>query len=462
MYFNIFSFVMNLLEDTIAAIATPYGVGAISVIRISGPASIAITDTVFAASSQKKLAEAPSHTIHYGNIIDRNGDVLDDVLVSVFKAPHSFTGEESVEISTHGNPLICQNLLSLLTEKGARLAEPGEFTRRAYINGRLDLAQAEAVAAVISARTDASLKGARNQLDGLLSREVAALRDKLVNSASLVELELDFAEEDLEFVDKTGLTALISEIVNSLDNLLKTYRFGKVLREGINVAIVGKPNVGKSSLLNYLVKEYRAIVSEIPGTTRDIIREEVTIDGYLYIFHDTAGIRDSADVIELEGVRRSRSAIADADLILFLSDVTQGIDKSLFDELIALGDSGKIVSVINKVDIHPQHKVTGDVYISAKTGVGIADLFRILREKAVGSSVYTEKNALVSSLRHFNALSEAKNHLLNSLDSVSAHLSGEFQAVDLRRAVNSLSEVIGEVTSDDILNNIFQKFCIGK
>lgn len=453
---------MNLPENTIAAIATPFGVGAISIIRVSGPSSIAIVDKIFLPSGSQKLANAFSHTIHYGKIIDASREVLDDVLVSVFRAPHSFTGEESVEISTHGNPLICQRVLSLLTENGASLAEPGEFTKRAYINGKMDLAQAEAVAAVINARTDASLRGARNQLDGLLSQEVASLRDELLKAVSLVELELDFAEEDLEFVDKSKLASLIEEIINKIDKLLNTYRFGKVLRDGINVALVGKPNVGKSSLLNYLVKEYRAIVSEIPGTTRDIIREEVTIDGFLYIFHDTAGIRDSSDVIEIEGVQRSRSAIAEADLILFISDIKEGIDRHLYSELKQLTDKEKIVSVINKVDLQKSQNTEGDVFISAKTGSGISDLFGILRQKAVGSSSYTEKSALVSSLRHFNALTEAKNNLFMAQNSISSHMSGEFQAVDIRKAVNSLGEVIGIVTSDDILNNIFQNFCIGK
>jgi len=453
---------MNLPEDTIAAIATPYGVGAISVIRVSGPSSIEIADKLFVPASSKRLVDSASHTIHYGRIITPGKKVLDDVLISVFRAPHSFTGEESVEISTHGNPLICQQVISLLTNNGAKLAEPGEFSRRAYINGRMDLAQAEAVAEIINARTDASLRGARNQLDGLLSQEVANLRNELLNASSLVELELDFAEEDLEFVDKSNLSSLIAEIINKLDILINTYRFGRVLKDGINVAIVGKPNVGKSSLLNYLVKEYRAIVSEIPGTTRDIIREEVTIDGFLYIFHDTAGIRDSSDVIEIEGVQRSRSAIVNADLILFINDISEGIDKQLYADLLLLTDKEKIVSVINKADLQINHKDEGDVFISAKTGAGLSDLFSLLRERATGSSSYTEKSALVSSLRHFNALTDAKNYLNQTQNSILAQLSGEFQAADLRKAVNSLGEVIGVVTSDDILNNIFQKFCIGK
>ncbi len=450
----------NFKEDTIAAIATPAGVGAISVIRISGPEAIGEANKIFVG--KKNLSECPSHTIHYGKIIDKNGNFIDDVLVSVFLSPKSYTGEDIAEISFHGNPFIAGRILEALFENKVRPAEPGEFTRRAFINGKLDLAQAEAVAEIIEARTEASLKGARNQLDGLLSRKVHSLREKLVNTSSLLELELDFSEEDIELIENEKVISLLSETIEEINELLSTYGFGRIIKDGINVAIVGIPNVGKSSLLNYLLKEYRAIVSDIPGTTRDIIREEVTIDGILFKLFDTAGIRDSSDEIEKEGVLRSKEAVKSADLILFLSDVEQNISKPLLEELLSLTSKEKIIFVMNKIDKNPAARFEADVCISAKTGEGIKVLFTILKDKALGTNVYSEKTAVISSWRHYNLLKEAKSSLEKALDSAVEKLSEEFISVDLRNAESALGEIIGEISTDDILNNIFQKFCIGK
>jgi tRNA modification GTPase len=447
-------------EDTITAIATPPGVGAITVIRVSGPDTFSKVDLIF--RGRKKISECNTHTIHYGTIVDPNGEVIDDVLVSVFRSPNSYTGEDSVEISTHGSQLIAEKIIGLLVERGIRIAEPGEFTKRAFLNGRLDLAQAEAVADVINSRSEASLRGARNQLDGLLSQKIDTLREKLINTSSLIELELDFAEEDIELLPLTKIISNIGEIEKEIDELLKSFRFGKVIRDGINVALVGKPNVGKSSLLNYLLKEARAIVSEIPGTTRDIIREEVTIEGILFKLYDTAGIRLTEDVIEKEGVERSRKAVSDADVVLFLNDSTHGFDGDIYDELLKLQKEERILKVANKIDLKPGLDKSFDVGISAKTGEGIEELFRKLKEKALGSGTYTEKSAVVTNLRHYNALKKAKEHLIGAKNSINEGLTGEFVAVDLRNAENSLGEIIGKVTTDDILNNIFAKFCIGK
>lgn len=451
---------MNFKEDTITAIVTPPGVGAISVIRVSGQDSIPAVDRIFSGSSP--LSKALSHTLKYGKIVTPGGEIIDDVVVSIFRSPKSYTGEDSVEISCHGNPNITRRITELLYDLGIRNAEPGEFTKRAFLNGRLDLSQAEAVMELISARSDASLKGARNQLDGLISSKVNSLRYMLVNTSSLVELELDFAEEDIEFVDHSELTKRITNIIHELDNLLSTYAFGRVIRDGVNVALVGQPNVGKSSLLNYLLKEYRAIVSSIPGTTRDIIREEVVIDGVLYRLFDTAGIRETNDEIEIEGVRRSREAVQNADLVLFINDVVQNISVDLYEEISKLTDEKKIIVVLNKVDIKHSSLLKADVAISAKTGEGINTLFDLLKEKALGSESYSEKGAVVSNLRHYNCLKRAKNNLEAALDSCHNNLSGEFIAVDLRNAENSLAEITGEITTDDILNNIFMHFCIGK
>jgi len=446
-------------EETIVALATPSGVGAISVIRVSGPKSIESVDSVF--NGKIKLTEAKTHTIHYGKIRFKK-EVIDDVLVSVFRSPNSYTGEDSIELSTHGSQLIVQKIIEAILNQDVRLADPGEFTKRAFLNGKMDLAQAEAVVDVINSRAEASLRGARNQLDGILSAKVDSLREMLVNSSSMLELELDFAEEDLEFLPKDKVIARIDEITSKIDKLLKSYEFGKVIRDGVNVVLVGKPNVGKSSLLNYLLKESRAIVSEIPGTTRDVIREEFTVDGILYRLYDTAGIRLTEDVIEKEGVVRSRDAVKNADLVIFLNDVIEGFADDLYAELLELTSDDKVLKIVNKIDLNPSHGILSDVPISAKTGEGIETLFAAMKDKTIGAQNYSEKGAVVSNLRHFNALKKAKEHLEKAKDSVNAGMSGEFIAVDLRNAESSLGEIIGKVTTDDILNNIFSKFCIGK
>jgi len=452
--------ILQTQDDTITALATPAGVGAISIIRISGKNSFEAIDAIF--SGKIKIDEAKSHTIHYGKIIDENKNLIDDVLVSVFRKPHSYTGEDSVEISTHGNQYITKRIIELLLQHDVRIAEPGEFTKRAFLNGRLDLAQAEAVVEVINARTEASLRGARNQLDGMLSLKIHELRTQLIDTSSLVELELDFAEEDVEFVAHDKLLLMVENIISEIDKLLETYSFGRVIRDGVNVALVGIPNVGKSSLLNYILKEARAIVSEIPGTTRDVIREEVSIDGILFRLFDTAGIRSTKNEIEIEGVLRSREAVKNADVVLFINDVQQKISKELREELLQLTSRDKVITVLNKVDLENLPEKEADVYISALTGYGINNLFSRLHEKVFGGNSYTEHSAIVSNSRHYENLKKTKANLLNSIDAIKQKLSGEYISVDLRNAENSLGEIIGEVTSDDILNNIFSRFCIGK
>lgn len=447
-------------QDIITALATPMGDGAISIIRVSGENSIKITDSIFSGSL--KLQDAASHTIHYGRIISKSNDVVDDVLVSLFIGPNSYTGENSVEISSHASPIIINKILKLIVERGARLAEPGEFTKRAFFNGKIDLAQAEAVADLINSRTDASLRGARKQFDGILSKKIEELRSELVTASSLIELELDFAEEDLEFVSKPEAIGVIEQIIQQIDELLDTFSFGRIIRDGINVALVGKPNVGKSSLLNYILKESRAIVSEIPGTTRDIIREEVSIDGILFRLFDTAGIRSTEDVIEKEGVERSRQAVSDADIVLIINDVLSKSSDELYKELINLTKESKIISVLNKIDLDQGCKFSADVRISALSGEGIDQLFKILKKKTISNKKYSEKSVVVSNVRHYNSLKQAKESLESALYSLKQNISGEFISIDLRLAEDSLGEIIGKVTTDDILNNIFSKFCIGK
>ena len=448
-------------EDTIVALATPAGVGAISVIRVSGPQSFWAVDNIF--NGKTKIDDAASHTLHYGDIKNQDDEHIDDVLVSVFRAPNSYTGEDSVEISTHGNPLITQRIIDLLiSTSNIRLAEPGEFTKRAFLNNRLDLAEAEAVADVINSRTEASLRGARNQLDGMLSQKVKELRAQLLNSSSFVELELDFAEEDIEFVNQNELLKRIDSIIIEIDTLLESYDFGRVIRDGVNVAIVGRPNVGKSSLLNYILKESRAIVSEIPGTTRDVIREEVSIEGILFRLFDTAGIRISEDTIEKEGILRSQETVRTADVVIFLEDVEQSESRDLYLDLLNFTSPNKILKVLNKIDLFKESPKPTDVKISAKTGEGIENLFIKLKEIAIGSESYTEKTAIVTNLRHHNCLKKSRENLINARESILKKMSGEFISVDLRNAEMNLAEIIGEMTSEDILNNIFMKFCIGK
>lgn len=448
-------------EDTIIALATPPGLGAISIIRLSGDDCISLVDNFFRGKS--KISEVKTHTVHYGKIVGEEFGVIDDVLVTIFKSPNSYTGEDSVEISCHGNPFIVQNIINLfLSTDKVRLAEPGEFTKRAFLNNRIDLSQAEAVLDVIHSRTEASFRGARNQLDGLLSQKIDFLRKSIIDALSFIELELDFAEEDIEFIDNSELLKKIDEIIIEIDSLLESYNVGKIIRDGVNVALVGKPNVGKSSLLNYLLKESRAIVSDIPGTTRDIIREEISIDGVLFRLYDTAGLRESFDIVEKEGIYRSRQAVRHSDIVLFIQDVEQGDSKDLYSELLNYTKPDRIIKVINKIDLNRESQLSGDVKISVKTGEGIKKLVEKLKEVAFGGNYYTEKTVLVSNLRHYNCLRKSREYLINAHESILKNFSGEFISVDLRNATISLGEIIGEVTSDDVLNNIFMQFCIGK
>lgn len=449
------------LGDTIIALATPAGAGSISVIRISGENCFEVTDTVFKGKAVL-IKNCPSHTIHYGNILTKNDEVIDDVLVSIFKKPNSYTGEDVIEISSHGNQYIVNRVIQRFLEENIRLAEPGEFTKRAFLNGKMDLAQAEAVADIIAARTEASLKGARNQFDGILSSKIEILRNQLLEISSLLELELDFAEEEIELLPLQNVKIKIEDAISEIDSLLKTYSFGKIIRDGVNVALVGRPNVGKSSLLNYFLKEARAIVSDIPGTTRDIIREELVIDGILFRISDTAGLRSTDDAVEKEGVLRSKDEIRNADIVILMSDINNADDKSIVNELLELTDKNRIIHIINKIDLIPNSLFDKDIAVSVKKGIGIDKLLQSLKEKVLVANTFTEKSAVVSNLRHYNSLIRTNEGLTAALESVKNNMSEEYIAADLRNAVSSLGEIIGKVTSEDILNNIFSKFCIGK
>jgi tRNA modification GTPase len=447
-------------NDTICAAITAYGIGAVSIVRVSGPRALEIGDKIFVG--KHKISDSPTHRIYYGRLINN----IDDVLISVFREPHSYTGEDSIEISHHGNFLITRKIIQLLIENGARLAEPGEFTKRAFLNGKIDLLQAEAVSEIIQSRSDIAVQSARKQLDGILSDKIKEIKDYLVEVIGLLELELDFVEDDIELVDKHILINKIDNIINLIEKLLSTYQTGKLIYEGINVLIIGRPNVGKSSLLNRIVNDERAIVSDIPGTTRDVIKEEIFINGTLFRFFDTAGLRTSGDVIEEEGIRRAKSLVEKADIIIHLVE---------FDSLIEnLSDFGidasnkMVIKVLNKFDLltESQREILNNhnelIKISAKTGEGIDKLFELFKNYILDHQVYSEDVAIISSIRHFNSLKSAKDSLINARQSLIDNQSNEFVALDLRKAANSLKELTGEITSEEILNSIFSKFCIGK
>jgi tRNA modification GTPase len=453
----------TLSSDTICALATPNGVGAIALIRISGPDSLACLKRIFS----KDLSNVPSHTVHFGTITDVNKQLVDEVLVSVFHAGKSFTGEESVEISCHASPYIQQQIMQLLSANGCRMAEPGEFTMRAFMNGKLDLSQAEAVADLIASQTRNAHDVALKQLRGGFSTELKDLREKLIHFASLVELELDFAEEDVEFADRTELKALVSEVIFHVDRLARSFELGNAIKNGVPVAIVGAPNTGKSTLLNRLLGEDRAIVSNIAGTTRDVIEETLNLDGILFRLIDTAGIREGAEEIEALGIERSREKIRQAKIVLCMEEATNAValeKVNQWAEEIRKADPEKQVLVIaNKIDALSASKdVQADVCISAKAGEGIHQLTSKLVELVMGDFNLSDET-IVSNARHHEALVRTKSELEKALFGLENGVSGDFVAMDIRAAMRSLGNITGEIEVDtDILGNIFSRFCIGK
>ena len=452
--------------NTICAISTPYGSGGIAVVRVSGESAIQIVDTLF--YGRKSLTEAPAYTVHYGEIVKgENGkvkgekyEVLDQVLVSVFRAPHSFTGEDVVEIACHGSMYIQQTLLQWLIDAGCQMAKAGEFTQRAFLNGKMDLTESEAVADLIAAQTKAEKDLALSQLRGGISNELAALRERLLTFTSLIELELDFADhEELEFADRTQLNALADEIDSTIGALVASFKTGNAIKQGIPVAIIGAPNVGKSTLLNALLGEERAIVSDIQGTTRDTIEDTLVLGGMLFRFIDTAGMRVTNDTIENLGIERSRQAAQRAAIIIHLQDPTQ--DAS--DILSSLPDiqEKKIIHVFNKADILPSFTPPENaIYISAKNGeVGSIKEQLILFAK----EQFNTRNAVtISNTRHYEALVRAQEAIHHVQDGLSMQISGEFLSMDLQDCLTALGEITGQITSQEVLNNIFSKFCIGK
>ena len=432
---------------TICAISTAYGTGGIAVIRVSGDQSISIVDRLF--QGRTALTNTPANVVRHGRI-ERNGEVLDEVLCSVFRAPHSFTGEDTVEIACHGSLYIQQELLRWLIDAGCCAAEPGEFTKRAFLNGKMDLTQSEAVADLIAAQSKAEKDLALSQLRGSVSTELANLRERLLHFTSLIELELDFADhEELEFADRTELKELAGEIEYKLSALLASFRTGNAIRHGIPVAIVGAPNVGKSTLLNALLGEQRAIVSDIQGTTRDTVEDTLILDGILFRLIDTAGLRETDDTIENMGIERSRQAMEKAQIIVHVSDGT-----AVSGERLAV--SGTVIHVLNKADLG----VTGEgLRISAKNNEIEPlkqELVRIAKASMDTSAV------MLSNARHYEAVSRAHDAILRVQQGLIDGLSGELLSMDLQDCLNALGEVTGQITNQEVLANIFSKFCIGK
>jgi tRNA modification GTPase len=459
-------------EVTIAAIATPAGEGAISVIRLSGETAFACIANRF--KGKHNLTEVQSHTAHYGYIVEENGKIIDEVVCTVFRGPHSFTGEDTVEISCHGGIHVTRRVLECLIYAGARSAKPGEFTQRAFLNGKLDLSQAEAIADLIQAQSDKSHRTALNQLEGSLSKQIHAIREQLVTSLGLLEMELDFVEDDIDLIDKIKFTELLEREASAIDWLLSTYKYGKIVRDGISVALVGVPNAGKSSLLNALLNEQRAIVTNIPGTTRDFIEEKILLEGILFRLIDTAGLRETHDPIEEEGVSRTWKIIKNAEIILLVHDFTMPFLK----EEIQLIESAKTINpnlkalliANNKIDLALEsktqiHQVDGcsSVKTSALCHTGLEDLKKALIDQVLGQ-IATEnmETVTITNKRHYGALLRAKESLTAALESTNLNESNEFIAVNLRAAIDSIGEIVGIVTTEDILNSIFSKFCIGK
>lgn len=454
------------MTDTICAISTPYGSGGIAVVRVSGEQSIAIVGSLFRGRTD--LREAKANTAHYGEIM-RGGEVLDEVVATVFRAPHSFTGEDTVEISCHGSMYIQQELLRWLVDAGCRLAKAGEFTQRAFLNGKLDLAEAEAVADLIASQSKAEKDLALRQLKGSVSDEIAVLRDRLLRFTSLIELELDFADhEELEFADRTELKTLAEEIHCRLNDLTQSFQAGNAIKKGIAVALIGETNVGKSTLLNALVGEERAIVSDIAGTTRDTIEDTLVLDGILYRFIDTAGLRETQDEIERLGIARSRQAAEEAQIVIEIQGATQPSRSPSLCWEERGGSCGSYIRVVNKADLLPAvpppsediEDTEAPIYISAKNKQ-IAPLLAQL--KAIGSQLTATRNAAtISNIRHYEALTRADEAIQRVQEGLAAGVSGEFLSMDLHDCLNALGEVTGQITSDEVLHSIFSHFCIGK
>ncbi|WP_404986729.1 tRNA uridine-5-carboxymethylaminomethyl(34) synthesis GTPase MnmE [Chryseobacterium sp. M5] len=459
-------------HDTICALATANGIGAIGIIRISGDDAIPVSAKIF---DGKNLEKVQSHTVHYGFIKDGD-EVIDEVMISVFKAPKTFTAEDSVEISFHGSPHIAKKILEVLIKNGARMAKAGEFTMRAFMNGRIDLSQAESIADLIASENEASRKVALNQLKGGITNEISFLRTDLLNFVSLIELELDFAEEDVEFADRTALNQLLNKIETKLNSLIESFQYGNAIKNGTAVAIIGKPNAGKSTLLNALLKEERAIVSNIAGTTRDTIEEILHIKGHAFRLIDTAGLRETADEIEAIGVKKAKEKVENANILVYLTDAaTENFSEDIEMIKSLQRDDLKLIICATKIDeVSPaQYELVENIFrkeisqdfdfitISAVENQNMQDLKDEL-SSYVEQLKSEESNVVITNQRHFEALGKSLDAVNKVKEAITFQISTELLAYELRNALEHLGEISGEVTNDEVLGNIFSKFCIGK
>ncbi len=466
----IFAFMFS--QDTIVALATPSGAGAIAVIRLSGPEAITLVNAKFKSIHNKDLTKQKTHTIHLGHIVD-GSKVYDEVLVSLFKGPNSYTGENVIEISCHGSQYIQQQIIQLFLRDGCRMADAGEFTLRAFLNGKLDLSQAEAVADLIASDNEASHQIAMQQMRGGFSSEIKKLREELLNFASLIELELDFAEEDVEFADRTQFKTLLSRIQEVLKRLINSFAVGNVLKNGIPVAIVGEPNVGKSTLLNAFLNEDRAIVSDIAGTTRDTIEDEISIGGIGFRFIDTAGIRETENIIENIGIKKTFEKIEQAQVVLYLSPLTPAIEnlESIKIEIEKIKNRfplKTLVVITNKKDLYTpeqietiETEIPATLFISAKTGDGVETLKNKLLE-FINTGALHNNETIVTNTRHYDALLKSLEEIEKVQLAMDDGISGDLLAIDLKEALYHLGEITGQVSNDELLGNIFANFCIGK
>ena len=449
----------NMNNDTICALATGGGISAIALIRISGKETINIVNKIFS----KDLSKKETHTVHFGNIID-NKNIIDEVVITLFHKNQSFTGEETVEISCHGSKYIQNKILELLINNGVRMANPGEYTMRAFQNGKLDLSQAESVADLIEAESEAAHKTAIQHLRGGFSKKLKLLRQKLIDFASLIELELDFSEEDVEFADRTQLNKLLEELKTEISSLINSFKIGNVIKNGIPVAILGAPNVGKSTLLNRLLNEEKAIVSDIAGTTRDSIEDEIIIKGYNFRFIDTAGIRKTDDTIENLGIDRTISHAKKSSIIIYLLDASENIDNQISNiNNLTKKDQSKIIKVVNKIDLNNEIKSinNGYLHISAKDNIGIDELKNKIFD-FTNINALDNNNTIVTNQRHYEQLKKTLNELEIVIEGLENELSSDLLAINIKQSLFHLGLITGEVSTDDLLSNIFGKFCIGK
>ena len=452
-------------KNPIAAIATPVGEGGIAVIRVSGKDAIGLVGKAFKG---KVLTEQASHTVHFGKIVDKEGYVVDEVLITLFRAPASYTGEETVEISCHGGVLITQAVLETILALGVKAAEPGEFTQRAFLNGKLELSQAEAVADLIHAKSLKAVGAAHQQLEGKLGEHVRAFRQQIIDATAMIELELDFIEEDVEFANKEQLRKLLSDVQTEINSLLETYETGRIVKDGVKTVLIGRPNAGKSTLLNTLVGVDRAIVTDIAGTTRDTIDVDWNYDGLLFKLIDTAGLRETKDVVEAEGVRRSQKAFEQADLVIYLKDLSSPFtdeERKEVAEFQSRAGETPFILIGTKADIEStshEWRVEFDIKISAKDGDRMNDLKKLLKDRALENKHFDASSLLVTSTRHRDALQKTHKHVQAALQGLSMNMTGDFLSIDLRAALNELGTITGEITNEHILDSIFSRFCIGK